>query len=303
MPFLRQPPEKNPNDPCGVYALGMRAGLAAWVLVLGACTATGVQTQASPSNFSSVASSLASQTPEQARTAAIAAELERLVQTRLELGAMYLQAGRYDVALGEVGQALQVQPQSVDAYNLQGWIYLALRDFAAADASFAHALKLRPTDADTLYNLGWSQCQQKHFEAAQQHFDAAQNAPRTLSSANGISTARILLARGVCQREAGQTEQATQTLLRAYASEPANNAIAYELALTYWQLADWPRAQFYIRRIHDSGQPTAASLWLGIRIERKLANAQAVIALARQLGQRFSSSPEWLKYEQGAFDE
>jgi len=47
----------------------------------------------------------------------------------------------------------------------------------------------------------------------------------------------------------------------------------------------------------------AETLWLGVRVERRLGNAEGVRQLADQLRQRFPNSPEWARYLRGAFDE
>ena len=47
----------------------------------------------------------------------------------------------------------------------------------------------------------------------------------------------------------------------------------------------------------------AESLWLGIKVERRMNNRQAMEQLASQLRRRFPQSRELLSYERGAFDE
>ena len=42
---------------------------------------------------------------------------------------------------------------------------------------------------------------------------------------------------------------------------------------------------------------------VGIRIERGLGSRDGMRALAEQLRQRFPNSPEWARYQRGAFDE
>lgn len=227
------------------------------------------------------------------------AEALRLAQTRVQLGTMYFHDGRFDVALGEVAQALHVHPRYADAYNLQGWIYLGLRDFAQADASFAQAMTLQPGDPDTLYNQGWSLCQQKRFDEAIPLFDAAVATPRYAEE----SKSRALMAKGACQRDAGHLDAAVQTLARAYEINPGNPAIAYNYASALYAQADYVRARFYLRRLNSSALANAASLWLGIRTERKLGDFAAMRQWAEQLKKRFPHAQESLKYEQGAFDE
>lgn len=226
-------------------------------------------------------------------------ETYRLANTRLQLGAMHFQEGRNEVALGEVTRALQVYPEYVDAYNLQGWIYVAERDYLKADASFDRALNLRPGDPNTRYNQGWSQCQQKKFDMAQLHFDAALAASRFADDGR----ARTLLAKAVCLRQAGSQDDLLPLLTQAYELDPGNALIALNYAQALLDQGNAQKARFYVQRLNNSEAASAGSLWLGIKIERKLGDSIAVRQLADQLIQRFPTAPEREKFEQGAFDE
>lgn len=227
------------------------------------------------------------------------AEVHRLAQTRLQLAAMHFEEGRADVALGEVAQALQASPRYPDAYNLKGWIHMSLQDYPAAHESFAQALVLRPGSADALYNMGWLLCQQKQFAQADRNFDAALVAPRM----TGQSVAQIWLAKGVCLRDAGQGAAALKALEQAYEMEPGSPAVAYNFANALHSQGETERARFYVRRINNGQWSSAQSLWLGIKVERRLGDQVAMRQLADQLHKRFPDSKEWQRFEQGAFDD
>lgn len=237
--------------------------------------------------------------PEEVPGSAAEAEVHRLAKTRLQLAALHFEEGRIEVALGEVAQALQAYPRYVDAFNLKGWIHLSQRDFDAANQSFVQALALRPNDADTLYNLGWLQCQQKKFTLADSNFAAALEAPR----GSGASNLRTWLAKGVCLRQAGQVEQALQALEKANELDPSNPAVAYNFSEALYTLGQSERARFYVRRINNGQWASAESLWLGIKVERRLGDSVAMRQLADQLNKRFPNSKEWQRFERGAFDE
>lgn len=231
--------------------------------------------------------------------AAVHEQAQRLATTRLQLAALHFEEGRPEVALGEIAQALQVSPRYVDAYNLKGWIHLSLQDFSNAHDSFSQALALRPGDADALYNMAWLQCQQKQFAQADRNFDAALRAPRS----SGQSVARLWLGKGVCLQQAGQIKEAVQALEKAYELEPANAAVAYNFADALYAQGETERARFYVRRVNNGQWASAASLWLGIKVERRLGDHIAMRQLADQLHKRFPESKEWQRFERGAFDD
>ena len=226
-------------------------------------------------------------------------DVHRLAQTRLELAALHFEEGRQDVALSEVALALQAHPAYVDAYHLQGWIYLSLQDYERAGDSFRRALDLRPGDADGLYNLGWLQCQLQDFAEADRNFDAALRAPRS----SHTSVARLWLAKGVCLRQAGQLDVAALALEKALEFEPDNATVAYNFADVLYAQGNAERARFYARGINNGQWSSAASLWLGIKVERSLGDRIAMRQLADQLHKRFPGSKEWRWFERGAFDD
>ena len=90
---------------------------------------------------------------------------------------------------------------------------------------------------------------------------------------------------------------------RSYELDPRNPITGYNLALLLFQRGDFVRAQFYVRRLNNSDLANAESLWLGIRVERRMDNLEAMQQLAGQLKRRFAQSPEAAAYERGAFDE
>ena len=95
------------------------------------------------------------------------ADAGRRAQIRLELAANYYQAGRMDVAMEEVGQALSAKPDYADAYGLLGLILMQNQDWGQADIAMRKAIDLNPRDGNQIHNYGWMLCQQKRFDEAQ----------------------------------------------------------------------------------------------------------------------------------------
>ena len=221
----------------------------------------------------------------------------RRARIRLELAVSYFAEGRTEIALDEIKQALAVDPQYAAAHNLRGLVQMRLGDPRAAEDSFRRALALGPRDGDVLHNLAWLQCQQNRQADAQQTFQQALAVP----GYRGQS--KTVMAQGLCQARAGQLAEAERSLVRAYELDPGNPVTAYNLARVLVQRGDWVRAQFYIRRLNNTDLANAESLWLGIRVERKLGESASAGQLAEQLRRRFPQSAQWAAYERGAFDE
>ena len=216
---------------------------------------------------------------------------------RLELAIGYFEAGQTEVALDEIKKSLLADPNYAEAYNLRGLIYMRLDDAGLAEDSFRRAIALNPRDANTMHNYGWLLCQQNRYNDAVQQFSQALAVP------NYGDTAKTLMTQGVCQIRAGQPAEAEKTLLKAYEIDAGNPVIGYNLATLLVQRSDWSRAQFYVRRVNNSPSANAETLWLGIKIERRLNNREALAQLASQLQRRFPQSREAIAYERGNFND
>ena len=92
-------------------------------------------------------------------------------------------------------------------------------------------------------------------------------------------------------------------LARAYELDAGNPVVGYNLARLLYTRGELGRSQFYIRRLNNSELANAESLWLGIKVERKLGDRTAMTQLADQLRRRYPQSRELSSYERGAFDD
>jgi len=226
------------------------------------------------------------------------AEVERRARLRLELAGMYFGRGQNSTALDELKAALAAKPDLPEAWGLRGLILASMGDPRGAEDSFQRGLQMRPGDADILHNYGWFLCQLRRYDEADAQFRAA------LAQPQYRETTRTLLAQGSCQARAGRWADAEATLKRSYELDPANPATAYNLAEVLLHRGELERARFYVRRINAvPEQVTAQSLWLAVRVERRLGNGEALADLGRQLRDRFPQSTEALQFERGQFDE
>jgi type IV pilus assembly protein PilF len=231
------------------------------------------------------------------QTASDETEARRRARLRLELAASYFEQGQTNVALDELKQALSLDPTYADAYNLRGLIYMRLNDLKLSEESFRRAISINPRDASALHNYGWFLCQGGRYSESQQVFNQA------LANPLYLDRAKTLLAQGLCEARAGQREQAERTLTRAYEMDAANPVTGYNLALLLYMRGEYTRAQFYIRRINNSELANAESLWLGVKVEYRMNNPEAMRQLGDQLKRRFPQSKEAVAYGRGTFND
>ena len=224
-------------------------------------------------------------------------ENRRRARIRLELAVGYYNNGQTTIALDEIKQSISVDPTLFESHNLRGLIYMRLNDLALAEESFKKSLTLNPKAATVQHNYGWMLCKQGRMPEANALFAAALNNPLY------NDRAKTLMTQGLCQFESGQRKNAETSLLRSYEIDSSNPIVAYHLALIFFENTEYPRAQFYVRRLNNGELANAESLWLGMKIERRLENRDVVAQLGAQLKKRFPHAKETISFERGAFNE
>jgi type IV pilus assembly protein PilF len=224
-------------------------------------------------------------------------ETRKRARIRLELASGYFAEGKTTVALDEIKQALANDPTFGDAFNLRGLIYMRLNDTRLAEDSFKRALSLNPRDPNAAHNYGWMLCQQKRYAESLAYFAQALAVPLYGDQA------KTLMTQGLCQIAADQKPAAERSLARSYEIDAANPITGYNLANLLYERADYTRSQFYIRRLNNTEYANAESLWLGIKVERRLGDDVAMQQLVGQLKRRYPQSRELASYERGVFNE
>jgi type IV pilus assembly protein PilF len=224
-------------------------------------------------------------------------EVRKRARIRIELAAGYFGEGQNTVALDEIKLALQADPTYAPAYVLRGLVYMRMNNNPLAEESFQRAMQLNPRDPDALHNYGWYACQSERYAQSTELFQ------RALASPVYGGQARTLLAMGICQIRAGQLAEAEASLARSYELDAGNPITAYNLASLQFRRGDAAKAQFTIRRLNNTDLANAETLWLGIKVERRLLNREAMAQLAQQLSRRYPDSAQWARFQRGEFDE
>ncbi|MBI2772290.1 MAG: type IV pilus biogenesis/stability protein PilW [Burkholderiales bacterium] len=230
-------------------------------------------------------------------TASDEPEARKRARIRMELAIGYFEQGQTAVALDELKQVILADPNFPDAYNLRGLIYMRLNDMRQAEDSFRRAVALNPRDPNAQHNFGWLQCQQARYDEAMRSFEQAMANPLY------AERAKTLMAQGLCQARAGRKEDAERSLSRSYELDAANPVTGYNLANLLFQRGEFQRSQFYIRRLNNTDLANAETLWLGIKVERRMNDSVAMRQLGEQLKKRYPQSRESRSWDRGTFDE
>lgn len=225
------------------------------------------------------------------------ADLQRRAEIRLQLAATYYQQRQYAVAIEEANQALALNPNLSAAHGLLGLIHMNLDDRAQAEASFARALRMDPDNPELHNNYGWFLCRTGRERAAIEHFQRA--------AANRLyaTPALPLQNAGVCMIQVRDFKAAESFLRQSLERDATSAVVKFQLARLYLMTRQLERANFYFSLLEGGLEPTAETLWLGLRIARAQGDVHAERGYAEQLRRRFPGSPEAGLLRRGVFDE
>ena len=235
---------------------------------------------------------------QQPRTASDQTDNDRRAAVRLELAGGYFGRGQYETALDEVKQALAAKPDMPEAINLRSLIFAAMGETKLAEDGFKQLLARDPKNADTLHNYGWFLCQRQRWAESYQQFESALAVPTYRTPA------RTWLAWGACEAREGRLIPAQAHLSKAFELDPGNPTVALNLGEVLYRQGEYERARFYARRVNANvEQSNAASLWLELRVERRMGNTSTMDDLGQQLRRKYPQATETQALNNGRFDE
>lgn len=223
-------------------------------------------------------------------------ESERGAMVHVELGTAYFDIGRYDIALDEARVALVHVQNFAPAFHLMGMVYMFLGDDAAARDNFRRALAIAPNDPDFNNSFGWFQCVNGDESDGLRRLDIAARNPYYRYPA------RPQINAGLCHLRVGEVEAAEVRFRRALALQADSLTAQYGLAEVAYRKASYAEARRLLVALHQQADPTSESVWLGLRVERKLGNRAAEASYAAQLEGRFKDSPQYLLMKKGEYE-
>jgi type IV pilus assembly protein PilF len=213
-----------------------------------------------------------------------------------ELAALYYRRGSMAVALEELRSATSADPNYAPAYGMFGLVYMDLKENRLAQEYFERGLKISPNDPDINHNYGWFLCQTGRETESIAYFDRAIRNPLY------PAPWRSYTAAGICLLRQGKLDDAEKSIQQALRLQPNDPGALLQMGLIRYRQGDMEEARRYALRYNRSVPPTAESLWLALRVERKLGDTVAEAGYANQLRRDFPRSREYQLLQRGAYD-
>jgi type IV pilus assembly protein PilF len=206
--------------------------------------------------------------------------------TNLRLAVEYMQRHEYERALEKLDRARQSDPGYALTYNTYGVLYQTLGDNTRAEQNFKHALQLGGDDSATMNNYGRFLCQQNRIDEADAVFRKAASNPLYETREIPLTNA------GTCMLGAKRLPEAEKYFRSALEIDPRMPAALMQMSRLTYDRGDALRARGYLQRFLEVSKPTAESLWLGIQIEEKLGDKDAVSSYTMMLRNNFPDSEQ-----------
>lgn len=215
-----------------------------------------------------------------------------------ELGGLYFQAGNMAVALEELNTAIAADSGYAPAYSVRGLVRAYLRELEAGEEDFRKALSLAPNDPEVNNNYGWFLCENDKPRQAIAYFLNAVKNPLYSTPDRAYTNA------GACALKAGDLAGAEAYLGMALRLDGDSALPArVQLAQLYYRKGMLDEARRLLGEVLKVMEPaTPETLWLALRIERKLGNRVAESGFAAQLRSRYGASKEYQEFLKGNFE-
>lgn len=212
--------------------------------------------------------------------------LHKAAQLNAQLGANYLQQGNLEQANEKLTKALRQDDENVDAHLTYALLQMELDKPEAAHRHFREALELAPDDPRIHNNYGTFLCEQGEYEQGIEHLLRA--AENRLYSTPEYAYANA----GTCAVDAGRSEEARRYLRQALEISPRLPSALRELAALEYERGRSAAAKRYLERYHETYVPSAQTLLLATRVERRLGNHEQSEDFGRKLLRNFPDSEE-----------
>ncbi len=204
----------------------------------------------------------------------------------VEMGIAYMRDGQDAVALKKLRRAIEVDPDSPDAHNVLAILYERLGEEKQAQEHYDLAAALDPRDPYIRNARGSYFCKQGKYEMALQEFELALDNPLYPTPWVAMTNA------GLCTERSGDKVKAEEYYRHALTANKRYTPALFQMAEISFENHNDMSARAYLERFHSGVPATAASLWLGVRVEQRLGDRIKAVEYKRRLLKEFPDAPE-----------
>lgn len=209
----------------------------------------------------------------------------------VKLAVAYMRAGKLDVALQQAKKAITLDPGNGDALDVLALIYDRLGEVQLAEHYFKRGMAAEPNNSFIHNAYGAFLCRQARNQEAMREFDKALRNPLYPTPEVALTNA------GICSGNMGDRSQSETYLRAALRKNPQFSLALLEMAKLSLAKTDYLTARAYLQRYAAVAPHSAESLWVGIQVEHRLGDRDAVASYALKLRSNFPESREAQLFE------
>ncbi len=233
---------------------------------------------------------------EQAIQTPVVADDRERAKVHTDLGLAYLRDGKYEIAFNEARIALEALSSYAPAHNLKALLHMTLGQNEQAESSFRQAVNYAPNNPEISNNFGWFLCQTGKVKESFPYFS------QVLRNPLYKTPSKVLHNMGVCALLDKDDAAGESYLFRSLKLDPNNLRAYYLLADVEYRRGRFDDARDWLKKLHARIDPTAETVWLALRIDRKLGDRRSEAANMGVLRGKFRDSPEYVLMMRGEFD-
>jgi type IV pilus assembly protein PilF len=173
---------------------------------------------------------------------------------------------------------------------------MELKQNPLAEQNFERALRLAPNEPEINHNYGLYLCNTAREPESIKYFLNAIRNPLYTTPWRSYSVA------GICSLRVKNVKDAEEFFQRALKLDPDDPVSLLQLGQIRYRQGRMADARSMVERHNKMVTPSAESLWLALRVERKGGSRSVEQSYAAQLRRRFPASEEFRKLQRGEYD-
>ncbi|MFO7603019.1 MAG: type IV pilus biogenesis/stability protein PilW [Gammaproteobacteria bacterium] len=203
-----------------------------------------------------------------------------------KLGLGYMMQGNNEIALSKLQKAIEQDDKNDDAHHYIAELYNRLDEPVKADKHYKRALQIAPENFPLLNNYGVFLCRNDRFKESMAVFE------KILANPLFKSKAQTYENMGLCAEDHGNIKMAEEYFRNALRFDARLPTSLLHLAQINFDNESFLSAYGFYQRYLEVGPQIPQSLWLGILLERRKGNKNAVSSYSLVLKNKFGESNE-----------
>jgi type IV pilus assembly protein PilF len=203
-----------------------------------------------------------------------------------ELGARYYKNGSFELARERLIIALDIDPKMGKAHTTLALTFEQLGNNRLALEHYSEAVRVTPKNTFSLNAYAGFLCRQGRFDDAEKQFKRALKIPENDNRHVAMTNA------GACMTQKPDYGRAEKYFRDALQERPTYGEALLQLAALKHKTGDNLHSRAFLQRYHAGNKTSAATLYLGIQVEKALGDDRAGTDYANQLLRDFPNSLE-----------